>query len=88
MQRFEHLVSLTSPSRSESDLRCQDFMSKVESYCVYDNCDGSHHVLAVDDDGGHIVDGCESMTLVEAVRKARELNGGRWPFIADEKLKE
>ena len=58
----------------------------IEQYLVYDNADGTHHILAIVDSGGFIVEGCESMTLPEAVRKARDLNGGEWPFIAAEKL--
>ena len=56
----------------------------VEEYCVYDNLDGTHHILAICDSSAFILDGCESMDLVSAVRKAIELNEGKWPFIAQE----
>ncbi len=55
-------------------------------YGVFDNGDGTHHVLAMTDSGGFIVDEFESMALADAVRKARDLNGGKWPFIAEEQL--
>ena len=59
----------------------------MPEYAVYGNGDGTHHVLELTDSGGFIVDGCESMTLSDAIRKARDLNGGKWPFIAEEQLK-
>ena len=57
---------------------------RPESYAVYNNGDGTHHVLALVDSGGFIVDGGECLSLPDAVRLARDLGGGTWPLIADE----